>query len=92
MLQTILDIEDTIKEHHTSKYNELYRNDKARFDRKKELIKNTLYGVDVKTWAVEIAKLRLWLSMILDVDSEYFDNKESKNTPLLPSFSFKIVV
>jgi hypothetical protein len=30
--------------------------------------------------------------MILDVDSDYFDNEDSKNNPLLPSFSFKIVV
>ena len=96
MLQTILDIEDTLKENHVKLYDELILDfkitNKKLFNRKKELIKNTLYWVDVKTWAVEIAKLRLWLSMILDVDSDYFDNEESKNSPLLPSFSFKIVV
>ncbi len=96
MLQTILDIEDILKENHIKLYDELVEDfkiqNKKLFNRKKQLIKNTLYWVDVKTWAVEIAKLRLWLSMILDVDSEYFDNEESKNNPLLPSFSFKIVV
>lgn len=95
MLQTIIDIEDTIKEHHTQHYNNLVNDfkitNKSLFKRKKELIKNTLYWVDVKTWAVEIAKLRLWLSMILDVENAYFENEESKNIPLLPSFSFKIV-
>jgi len=96
MLQTILNIEDTLKENHVKLYDELVLDfkitNKKLFNRKKELIKNTLYWVDVKTWAVEIAKLRLWLSMILDVDNDYFDNEESKNSPLLPSFSFKIVV
>lgn len=95
MLQVIIDIEDTLKEHHKSHYDDLIKNykiiEKGLFTRKKELIKNTLYWVDVKTWAVEIAKLRLWLSMILDVEAEYFEKEESKNNPLLPSFSFKIV-
>ena len=95
MLQTIIDIEDTLKEHHAKHYSKLVNDykiiNKNLFARKKELIKNTLYWVDVKTWAVEIAKLRLWLSMILDVESEYFEKEESKETPLLPSFSFKIV-
>lgn len=95
MLQTIIDIEDILKEHHAKHYSKLVWDfkiiNKNLFARKKELIKNTLYWVDVKTWAVEIAKLRLWLSMILDVESEYFEKEESKETPLLPSFSFKIV-
>ena len=78
MLQTILDIEDTIKEHHGAVYDDLFHSNKSVFYRKKELIKNTLYWVDVKTWAVEIAKLRLWLSMILDVESDYFDDEKSK--------------
>jgi hypothetical protein len=45
----------------------------------------------VKKWAVEIAKLRLWLSMIVDVENEYFEKEQAKNNPLLPNFDFKIV-
>jgi len=35
---------------------------------KKQLIKNNLYGVDIDPGAIEIAKLRLWLSLIVDYD------------------------
>jgi hypothetical protein len=35
---------------------------------KKHLIKNSLYGVDVDPGAIEIAKLRLWLALIVDYD------------------------
>ena len=61
------------------------------FQRKKKLIKNSLYWVDIKQWAVEIAKLRLWLSMIIDVKEDTFERENVKNEPLLPSFWFHIV-
>lgn len=35
---------------------------------KKHLIKNSLYGVDIDPGAIEIAKLRLWLALIVDYD------------------------
>jgi len=35
---------------------------------KKQLIKNNLYGVDIDPSAIEIAKLRLWLALIVDYD------------------------
>lgn len=35
---------------------------------KKQLIKNNLYGVDIDPGAIEIAKLRLWLALIVDYD------------------------
>lgn len=35
---------------------------------KKQLIKNNLYGVDIDPGAIEIAKLRLWLTLIVDYD------------------------
>lgn len=35
---------------------------------KKQLIKNNLYGVDIDPGAIEIAKLRLWLSLIVDYE------------------------
>jgi len=33
---------------------------------KRECIENSLYGVDIDAGAVEIAKLRLWLSLVVD--------------------------
>lgn len=35
---------------------------------KKALIKNNLYGVDIDPGAIEVAKLRLWLALIVDYD------------------------
>jgi hypothetical protein len=35
---------------------------------KKQIIKNNLYGVDIDLGAIEIAKLRLWLALIVDYD------------------------
>ena len=37
-------------------------------DWKRRIIENSLYGVDINPEAVEICRLRLWLSMVLDMD------------------------
>src|SRR5205085_2945955 len=36
------------------------------YDRKLEIIQNNLYGVDIDLFAVNIAKLRLWLSLAVE--------------------------
>jgi len=51
---------------------------------KRECIENSLYGVDIDPGAVEIAKLRLWLSLVVDED----DIKQIKP---LPNLDYKIV-
>lgn len=99
MMQVILDIEnmlidnniETIKKSDNEKLKEYLRTKLNIFQRKKQLIKNTLHGVDIKSWAVEIAKLRLRLSMIVDINETVFQNESVKTQPLLPSFGFKIV-
>ncbi|HED37422.1 MAG TPA: hypothetical protein ENI76_04145, partial [Ignavibacteria bacterium] len=48
---------------------------------KKQFIKNNLYGVDIDAGAIEIAKLRLWLALIVDY-------KKSEAEPL-PSLDFQ---
>lgn len=49
---------------------------------KKEIIQNSIYGVDIEESAVEIAKLRFWLSIVVDSD-----------TPEpLPNLFYKIMV
>jgi len=59
-----------------------------KFEEKKKIIENSIFGVDVKEWAVEITKLRLWLDLMVDADIYHFFSTE----PLLPSLSFKIRV
>lgn len=56
------------------------------FERKKDIISRSLYGVEVKAWAVWINQLRLWLSLFIDMPDEF--NKSFE--PLLPNLEFKI--
>jgi len=51
---------------------------------KRHAIQNSIYGVDLDASAIDIARLRLWLSMI--VDEEDYDNIEP-----LPNLDYKIV-
>jgi len=37
---------------------------------KKQFIKNNLFGVDIDSGAIEIAKLRLWLALIVDYEKD----------------------
>ena len=51
---------------------------------KRRCIEHSLYGVDIDSGAVEIAKLRLWLSLVVDED-------DIKNIKPLPNLDYKIV-
>jgi hypothetical protein len=59
---------------------------KDAFERKKAIIGQSLYGVEVKRWAVWINQLRLWLTLFIDMP----DDMKNSLTPLLPSLNFKI--
>ena len=59
------------------------------FDRKKAIIGENLYGVDVMEWACRVAELRLWLSLIIDADIPSAE-LQLRTEPLLPHFSFNI--
>ena len=52
---------------------------------KRHAIQSSIYGVDIDAGAVEIAKLRLWLSLVVDED----DVQQIKP---LPNLDYKIVV
>jgi len=51
---------------------------------KRQIIKNNLYGIDIESEAIEIAKLRLWLSLVVDENIE--------NVEPLPNLDYKLVV
>ncbi len=54
------------------------------YDLKRHAIQNSLYGVDLDPGAVEIAKLRLWLSLVVD--------EEDRSTiQPLPNLDYKIM-
>ena len=54
------------------------------FNFKRHAIQNCLYGVDIDPGAVEIAKLRLWLSLVVD-------EEDIKQIKPLPNLDYKIV-
>jgi len=61
----------------------LLNHEKDEYHLKKETIQNCIYGVDIDPGAVEIAKLRLWLSLVVDY--------ELKDIEPLPNLDYKIM-
>ena len=57
--------------------------------RKLLIIQKSIYGVDIQTIAVEISKLRFFLSLIVDEKIE--DAKENRGVEALPNLEFKFV-
>ncbi|HIE25944.1 TPA: hypothetical protein EYP66_01500, partial [Candidatus Poribacteria bacterium] len=57
------------------------------YTRRKRIIGQSLYGVDVMPWAVHVAELRLWLQLMVETE---IHPSQLKFRPLLPNLSFKI--
>ncbi len=58
--------------------------ERSAYDLKRHAIENSLYGVDVDSSAIEIARLRLWLSLVVD-------ELEFKRIQPLPNLDYKIM-
>lgn len=58
------------------------------FKTKKEIINNNLYGADIKDWAVRVAELRMWLTLL--VETEESEIKLDAKRPLLPNLTLKL--
>jgi len=54
------------------------------YELKRHAIQNSLYGVDIDPGAVEIAKLRLWLSLIVD-------EEDRSQIQALPNLDYKVM-
>lgn len=61
---------------------------RSAYDRKLEIIQRNIYGVDKDAFAVNIARLRLWLSLIVDYDNATPDAE----LPTLPNLDYKLEV
>lgn len=57
---------------------------RSSYNYKRDAIQNCLYGVDIDPGAIEIAKLRLWLSLIVD-------EEDIKHIKSLPNLDYKIM-
>lgn len=77
MLHELLDLRQCLFEAKGIDSNTVYQ-------RKLEIIENNLYGVDIDVFAVNIARLRLWLSLAVDYEGD-------KPQPL-PNLKYKIEV
>lgn len=58
---------------------------------KAEIICNNIYGVDIERGAIDIARLRFWLSIIVDAKTPHalpnFDYKFMQGNSLIPTFA-----
>lgn len=59
----------------------IYGDKKGRAEIKREIIRDNIYGVDIEKGAVDIARLRFWLSLVVD---------EEEPSPL-PNLDYKIM-
>ena len=75
MMQELLRLRESLFAVHQKDHRQIY-------DRKLEIIQNNLYGADLDLFAVNIAKLRLWLSLAVDFGGV--------TPPPLPNLDFKI--
>ena len=62
---------------------------KLEYLRKRKLIRDTIFGVDIQSIAVEIAKLRCFLTLI--VDQEINDLLPNRGVIPLPNLDFKFI-
>lgn len=68
---------------------ERIRNENWEYVRKLLIIQKSIYGVDIQTIAVEISKLRFFLSLIVDEQVE--DTRGNRGVEALPNLEFKFV-
>ena len=75
MMQELIELQTIL-------YN-IVKDDKKIYDLKLEIIQRNLYGVDIDELAVNIAMLRMWLSLAIDYDGE--------EPEPLPNLDFKVI-
>jgi adenine-specific DNA-methyltransferase len=59
------------------------------YTRKLDVIKNSIFGVDIQPIAVDVARLRCFLTLV--VESEIIDTKPNRGIEPLPNLDFKFV-
>jgi hypothetical protein len=58
---------------------------------KKEILSHNIYGVDIMPMAIEIARLRAWLSLIVEEDYHSEKPKSNFGIDALPNLDFKFM-
>ena len=79
------DIQDkAIRESEIQKLNDVFEKNLEDYGRKLYIIRNCIYGVDIQDVAIQIAKLRFFLSLVID--------QRNENIQPLPNLETKFVV
>jgi len=83
----LLVAEQTLYELKEILWKQLNKEHQDKYNEKKTIIEQNIYGNDIKEWAANIAKLRLWLDLFIDARDEILRDQRE---PLLPNLNFKI--
>lgn len=77
--------------HKLEMLNEKLGTDKSAYKLRRQILSQNIYGVDILPIAVEISRLRAWLSLILVSDFKAGDKKHNFGIEALPNLDFKFV-
>jgi len=64
---------------------------KSPYELKKDILSQNIYGVDIMPMAIEIARLRAWLSLVLEENYNSKDPVHNFGVKPLPNLDFKFV-
>lgn len=81
---SLTDALDAAKPNKSQSERERFERARSAYELKRHVIQSSLYGVDIDPGAVEIAKLRLWLSLVVDED-------DRERVQALPNLDYKIM-
>jgi len=84
MLQEIVQLRRGIESAATDR--DVDRTSKDVYEWKRRAITHSLHGVDINPTAVEICRLRLWLSLVIEYDVQWL-----RDIPALPNLEFRVV-
>ncbi|MCK4447549.1 MAG: Eco57I restriction-modification methylase domain-containing protein, partial [Candidatus Marinimicrobia bacterium] len=84
VLTTYLEDDSYLSQSDKQSHSEFISESRNPYNFKRDCIENSIYGVDIDPGAVEIAKLRLWLSLVVD-------EEDITQIKPLPNLDYKIV-
>ncbi len=77
------------RENRLLEINEVFENNASDYGRKLFLIENCIYGVDIQPVAIQISKLRFFISLI--IDQKIDDSRPNRGVRPLPNLETKLV-
>lgn len=77
--------------HKLVELNEMLGTVKSSYELKKDILSQNIYGVDIMPMAIEIARLRAWLSLVLEENYNPKDTVHNFGVKPLPNLDFKFV-